>query len=94
LQKLKWAAGNQNQQRFSLGNGIHLIDYPGSYGTKLENAEQWLSIGRLCSIKDTAMSMMDVGFFTADYLIKSLPWLSQRANFQLSENTQYWNRIF
>jgi ribosome biogenesis GTPase A len=78
------AAVTKNQQRISLGNGITLFDTPGILWPQLENPTSGYRLAACGSIKDTAMEYDDVGFFTADYLIKAYPdYLKER--FQLSE---------
>jgi ribosome biogenesis GTPase A len=77
------AAVTKNQQRIGLGNGITLFDTPGILWPKLENPNSGYRLAACGSIKDTAMEYDDVGFFTADYLIKTYPeYLKER--FQLS----------
>lgn len=77
------AAVTKNQQRISLGNGITLFDTPGILWPKLENPNSGYRLAACGSIKDTAMEYDDVGFFTADYLIKAYPELLKE-RFQLS----------
>ncbi|KXI30744.1 ribosome biogenesis GTPase YlqF [Paraglaciecola hydrolytica] len=78
------AAVTKNQQRIGLGNGITLFDTPGILWPKLENPNSGYRLAACGSIKDTAMEYDDVGFFTADYLIKAYPdYLKER--FQLKD---------
>jgi len=76
------AAVTKSQQRISLGNGITLFDTPGILWPKLENPNSGYRLAACGSIKDTAMEYDDVGFFTADYLIKAYPELL-KARFDL-----------
>lgn len=63
------------QQRINLGNGITLFDTPGILWPKVENPNSSYRLAASAAIKDTAMDYEDVGFFAADYLIKSYPEL-------------------
>lgn len=77
-------AVTKSQQRINLGNGILLMDTPGILWPKVENPKSSYRLAATGAIKDTAMEYDDVGFFTADYLIKAYPErLKER--FQLEE---------
>ena len=76
------AAVTKTQQRISLGNGITLFDTPGILWPKLENPNSGYRLASTGAIKDTAMEYDDVGFFAADYLIKTYPELL-KARFEL-----------
>jgi ribosome biogenesis GTPase A len=69
------AAVTKNQQRINLGNGITLFDTPGILWPKVENPNSGYRLAATGAIKDTAMEYDDVGFYTADYLIKTYPEL-------------------
>lgn len=66
-------AVTKSQQRINLGNGIMLLDTPGILWPKIENPKSAYRLAATGAIKDTAMEYDDVGFFTADYLIKAYP---------------------
>ncbi|MBT1449660.1 ribosome biogenesis GTPase YlqF [Glaciecola sp. XM2] len=68
-------AVTKNQQRINLGSGIVLVDTPGVLWPKLENPNTGYRLAALAAVKDTAMEYDDVGFFTADFLIKQYPEL-------------------
>lgn len=76
------AAVTKTQQRINLGNGIMLMDTPGILWPKLENPNSGYRLAATGAIKDTAMEYDDVGFYTADYLIKTYPELLKE-RFQL-----------
>ena len=76
------AAVTKTQQRINLGNGITLFDTPGILWPKLENPNSGYRLASTGAIKDTAMEYDDVGFFAADYLIKTYPELL-KARFEL-----------
>ncbi|MFT4994414.1 MAG: ribosome biogenesis GTPase A [Paraglaciecola sp.] len=76
------AAVTKTQQRINLGNGILLFDTPGILWPKLENPNSGYRLAASGAIKDTAMEYDDVGFYTADYLIKAYPELLKE-RFQL-----------
>lgn len=61
------------QQRINLGSGIILYDTPGVLWPKLINPNTGYRLAASGAVKDTAMEYDDVGFFAADYLIKSYP---------------------
>jgi ribosome biogenesis GTPase A len=69
------AAVTKSQQRINLGNGITLFDTPGILWPKVENPNSGYRLAATGAIKDTAMEYDDVGFYTADYLIKTYPEL-------------------
>lgn len=66
-------AVTKSQQRINLGSGIMLLDTPGILWPKVENPKSSYRLAATGAIKDTAMEYDDVGFFTADYLIKAYP---------------------
>ncbi len=66
------------QQRINLGNGIVLLDTPGVLWPKLENPNTGYRLAASGAVKDTALEYDDVGFFTADYLIKAYPDLMKK----------------
>ena len=70
-------AVTKSQQRINLGSGIILLDTPGVLWPKLENPNTGYRLAASGAVKDTAMEYDDVGFFTADYLIKAYPELMQ-----------------
>ena len=70
-------AVTKGQQRINLGSGILLLDTPGILWPKVENPNSSYRLAATGAIKDTAMEYDDVGFFTADYLLKAYPELLQ-----------------
>jgi ribosome biogenesis GTPase A len=66
-------AVTKSQQRINLGSGIMLLDTPGILWPKVENPKSSYRLAATGAIKNTAMEYDDVGFFTADYLIKAYP---------------------
>lgn len=78
------AAVTKQQQKINLGNGISLLDTPGILWPKLENPNSGYRLAATGAIKDTAMEYDDVGFYTADYLIKAYPDLL-KARFELTD---------
>jgi ribosome biogenesis GTPase A len=77
-------AVTKSQQRINLGSGIVLLDTPGILWPKIENPNSSYRLAASGAIKDTAMDYEDVGFFTADYLIKAYPEL-MKERFGLGE---------
>ncbi len=77
------AAVTKTQQRINIGNGIMLMDTPGILWPKLENPNSGYRLAATGAVKDTAMEYDDVGFYTADYLIKNYPELL-KDRFQLA----------
>ncbi len=75
-------AVTKSQQRINLGSGIVLLDTPGVLWPKLENPNTGYRLAASGAVKDTAMEYDDVGFYTADYLIKAYPEL-MKARFKL-----------
>ncbi|MFT5674419.1 MAG: ribosome biogenesis GTPase A [Paraglaciecola sp.] len=83
------AAVTKNQQRINIGNGITLLDTPGILWPKLENPNSGYRLAASGAIKDTAMEYDDVGFYTADYLIKAYPdLLKERFELQSIPDTE------
>lgn len=72
------------QQRINLGSGIMLLDTPGVLWPKLENPNTGYRLAASGAVKDTAMEYDDVGFYTADYLIKAYPDL-MKSRFKIDE---------
>ncbi len=68
-------AVTKNQQRIILDNNIVLYDTPGVLWPKLENPNTGYRLAASGAVKDTAIEYDDIGFFTADYLIKAYPEL-------------------
>ncbi|NIB43983.1 ribosome biogenesis GTPase YlqF [Pseudomaricurvus alkylphenolicus] len=66
-------AVTKSQQRINLGSGIILLDTPGILWPKVENPKSSYRLAATGAIKDTAMEYDDVGFFTAEFLIKAYP---------------------
>ena len=77
----------KGQQRINLRNGIVLLDTPGILWAKVENEKSGYRLATTGAIKDTAMSYDDVGFFAADYLIKTYPELLKK-RYQLEKLPQ------
>jgi ribosome biogenesis GTPase A len=83
------AAVTKSQQRINLGNGITLFDTPGILWPKLENPNSGYRLASTGAIKDTAMEYDDVGFFAADYLIKTYPdFLKERFKLDVIPDTE------
>lgn len=66
-------AVTKRQQRITLKNNIVLSDTPGVLWPKVENNNSGYRLAATGAIKDTAMEYTDVGFFTAEYLLKHYP---------------------
>ncbi len=66
-------AVTKSQQRINIGGGVVLFDTPGVLWPKLENPNSIYRLAASGAVKNTAMEFDDVGFFTADYLIKAYP---------------------
>lgn len=77
-------AVTKNQQRINIGSGIVLLDTPGVLWPKLENPNTGYRLAALAAVKDTAMEYDDVGFFTADFLLKQYPE-ALKARFKIDE---------
>lgn len=77
-------AVTKNQQRVNLGSGIVLIDTPGVLWPKLENPNTGYRLGVSGAVKDSALEYDDIGFYAADYLIKTYPEL-MKARYKLTE---------
>ncbi len=75
-------AVTKSQQRINLGSGIILLDTPGILWPKVENPKSSYRLAATGAIKDTAMEYDDVGFFTAEFLLKHYPELLKQ-RFQL-----------
>jgi len=63
----------KSQQRIDLGGGLTLFDTPGILWPKVENPLGSYRLAATGAIRDTAMEYDDVGFFLAEYLLKSYP---------------------
>ena len=63
----------KSQQRIDLGGGLTLFDTPGILWPKVENPLASYRLAATGAIRDTAMEYDDVGFFLAEYLLKSYP---------------------
>ncbi len=82
-------AVTKSQQRINLGSGIMLLDTPGILWPKVENPKSSYRLAATGAIKDTAMEYDDVGFFTADFLIKAYPdLLKQRFDLETVPATE------
>ncbi len=82
-------AVTKSQQRINLGSGIMLLDTPGILWPKVENPKSSYRLAATGAIKDTAMEYDDVGFFTADFLIKAYPdLLKQRFDLETVPTTE------
>jgi ribosome biogenesis GTPase A len=67
-------AVTKGQQRIALKeHNILLFDTPGMLWGNIENRNSGYRLAATGAIKDTAIDIDDVGFFTADYLIKNYP---------------------
>lgn len=60
----------KGQQRIKVSGGLILLDTPGILWPKIQNENSGYRLAAAGSIKDTAMSIEDVAFFLAGYLIK------------------------
>ena len=66
-----------------------MLDTPGILWPKLENPNSGYRLAASGAIKDTAMEYDDVGFYTADYLIKAYPdLLKERFELQSIPDTE------
>jgi ribosome biogenesis GTPase A len=63
----------KSQQRIDLGSGLTLFDTPGILWPKVENPLASYRLAATGAIRDTAMAYDDVGYFVAEYLLKSYP---------------------
>lgn len=75
-------AVTKSQQRIKLDGGIALLDTPGVLWPKLENPNTGYRLAASGAVKNTAMEFDDVGFYTANFLIKAYPEL-MKARFKL-----------
>ena len=67
-------AVTKGQQRIALReHNILLFDTPGMLWGNIENMNSGYRLATTGAIKDTAMEIDDVGFFTAEYLIQEYP---------------------
>jgi len=67
-------AVTKRQQRIALKeHNILLFDTPGMLWGNIENINSGYRLAATGAIKDTAMDIDDVGFFTADYLLQEYP---------------------
>ncbi len=67
-------AVTKGQQRIALKeHNILLFDTPGMLWGNIENMNSGYRLAATGAIKDTAMDIDDVGFFTAEYLIQEYP---------------------
>jgi ribosome biogenesis GTPase A len=65
----------KSQQRIDLGSGLTLFDTPGILWPKVENPASSYRLAATGAIRDTAMEYDDVGYFAAEYLLRSYPEL-------------------
>ena len=65
----------KSQQRIDLGSGVTLFDTPGILWPKVENPAASYRLAVTGAIRDTAMEYDDVGYFAAEYLLRSYPEL-------------------
>ena len=63
----------KSQQRIDLDSGLTLFDTPGILWPKVENPASSYRLAATGAIRDTAMEYDDVGFFVAEYLLRSYP---------------------
>ncbi|MCB1615379.1 MAG: ribosome biogenesis GTPase YlqF [Pseudomonadales bacterium] len=61
------------QQKINLNNGIMLFDTPGILWPKIENENSGYRLAVTGAIRNTAISLDDIGFFAANFLIKNYP---------------------
>lgn len=67
-------AVTKGQQRIALKeHNILLFDTPGMLWGNIENVNSGYRLAATGAIKDTAIDVDDVGFFTADYLVQEYP---------------------
>ncbi|MBV1878015.1 MAG: ribosome biogenesis GTPase YlqF [Pseudomonadales bacterium] len=60
-------------QRIKLDSGIILLDTPGILWPKIHNENSGYRLAASGAIKDTAMSLEEVAFYLADYLLQHYP---------------------
>jgi ribosome biogenesis GTPase A len=69
-------AVTKGQQRIALkSHNILLFDTPGMLWGNIENRNSGYRLAATGAIKDTAIDIDDIGFFTADYLIQEYPYM-------------------
>ncbi|MDT0594366.1 ribosome biogenesis GTPase YlqF [Glaciecola petra] len=68
-------AVTKSQQKINLEGGITLFDTPGILWPKVENEHSSYRLAVTGAIKDTIVEYEDIGFYAADYLIKTYPVL-------------------
>ena len=79
----------KSQQRIDLGGGLTLFDTPGILWPKVENPLASYRLAATGAIRDTAMEYDDVGFFLAEYLLKSYPdLLKERFKLDVMPDTE------
>jgi ribosome biogenesis GTPase A len=61
------------QQRIKLDNHILLIDTPGMLWPNIENAHSGYRLAATGGIKETAFELADIGYYTAETLLKLYP---------------------
>ncbi|MGH1485999.1 MAG: ribosome biogenesis GTPase YlqF [Cellvibrionaceae bacterium] len=66
-------AVTKQQQKIYLDNNVILHDTPGILWPKIENPNSGYRLAIMGSIKNTAIEYDDIGFYAADYLIKTYP---------------------
>jgi len=72
-------AVTKRQQRINLHNDVILYDTPGILWPKVENEKSGYRLAATGAIRDTAINYDDIGFFAADYFLKTYPeFLKQR----------------
>ena len=83
-------AVTKGQQRIALKeHNILLFDTPGMLWGNIENMNSGYRLAATGAIKDTAMDIDDVGFFTAEYLIQEYPQgLIERYQLQYAPTTE------
>ena len=69
-------AVTKGQQRIALkSHNILLFDTPGMLWGNIQNRNSGYRLAATGAIKDTAIDIDDIGFFTADYLIQEYPYM-------------------
>lgn len=63
----------KQQQRVNIGDGVTLLDTPGVLWPNVHNVNSGYRLALIGSIKETAMSYADVGFFAARYMVAQYP---------------------
>ncbi len=83
----------KGQQRIKLKDNVYLIDTPGLMWPKLEDQEAAYKLAALGTIRNTALDIEDVAWFTVEYLLKQED-KALRRRYKLGKTIQTPEQVF